>query len=78
LNFEFHRVEVFITDNCSEQAVHSVMRFPRTFCRDVQRFGSRSVRLNAEECYRREGAEASSRGEVTVLMLLLVAICVHC
>jgi hypothetical protein len=73
LNSEFHRVELFITDNCSEQAVHSVMRFPRSFYTDVQTFGFRSVLLMQKSV-----AEASSRGEVTVFILLLVAICVHC
>jgi hypothetical protein len=41
----------------------SVMRFPPSFYKDVQRFGSRSVRFNAEECSRRQGAEACSRGK---------------
>jgi hypothetical protein len=35
------------------------------------------VCLNAEECYRRKGAEVSSRGKVPVFILLLVAVCVH-
>jgi hypothetical protein len=78
LNFEFHRFVQFNTDICSEQAGHSVMRFPRCFYGDAQRFGSRSVLLNAEECYRREGEEACSRGKVHVLFLFLVAICVRC
>jgi hypothetical protein len=68
----------FRTDNCSEQAVHSVPRFPRSLYTDVQRFGSRSVRFNAEVCCRRGGAEATSGGKDPVLILLLVAIHVCC
>jgi hypothetical protein len=57
LNFEFHRVVHSNTDNCSEQEVHSVMRFPRSSYRDVQNFGARSVRLNAEEKVKKPAAE---------------------
>jgi hypothetical protein len=77
-NFEFYWVVHFVTDNCSEQAVHSVPCFPRTLYTDVQRFGSRSARLNAEVCYRREGAEATSRGKMPVCILLFVEFCVRC
>jgi hypothetical protein len=78
LNCEFCWVVHFNTDNYSEQAVHSVTRFPRSLYTDVHRFGSRSVRLNAEVCYRREGAEATSIAKVPVFMLLLVAVFVGC
>jgi hypothetical protein len=78
LKCEFRRVVHFVTDNCSDQAVHSFMRFPRSLYRDVQRFGWNSVRLNAEVCYRREGAEATSKGKDPVFILLLDAICVRC
>jgi hypothetical protein len=79
LNFEFHWVVHFNTDICSEQVVHlSVMRLPLWFYGDVQRFGSRSVLLNAEECYRKEGAEACRKGKVPVFILLSFAICVRC
>jgi hypothetical protein len=77
LNFEFYWVVHFNTYNCSEQAEHSVVRFPRSVYTDVLRFGSRSVRLNAEVCYRREGAEVTSRGKNPVFILLLVSICVR-
>jgi hypothetical protein len=78
LNFEYHRVVHCKSDYCCQQAVRSVMRFPRSSYRDVQRPGSRSVHLNAEVCCRREGAEASSRGKLPVFILLLVAICDRC
>jgi hypothetical protein len=60
----------------------------RDFYKDVQRFGSRNVRLSAEECCRRPGAEASNRGKVNnsvhivvscnLCSLLTLCLCLFC
>jgi hypothetical protein len=66
LNSEFHRVELFITDNCSEQAVHSVMRFPRSL--SLRSFKSQSIPQTSLLSYFNKLSQPSQPSTVTTLI----------